>query len=167
MLLGSTKADLDTLLGKPTLARNVLGLNASGEKAYAYAQGDFEILTGFLHGIARYCAVLRRRGPNQELTPVELAAALALNAPASLWTQDAPASPKKTASAPRRKPATEPRLTTYFTYVERDPKNKDRVLREIRGWMHDGKPYAFFHLAALDGQPPLLVSEWGVHQALG
>lgn len=165
MLLGSSKSEVDRLLGRPVMARSVLGLK--GEKAWAYGQGDFEILVGYLNDIARYCAMKRRRGPNTELTPAELAGALAFNAPASLWTIEIPDAPKKPATPPRRKPATESHPTSYLAYVERDPKAKDRVLREIRGWMPGGKPYAFFFLPALDGQPPILPSEWGVRQALG
>lgn len=165
MLLGSSKTDVDLLLGKPVLAHNVLGL--AGEKAWTYAQGDFAITVGYLNDIARYCAMKRRRGPGTEFTPAELAGVLAFNAPASLWTLEVPEAPKKPAAPPRRKPATETRPTTYLSHVEKDPKVKDRVLREIRGWMPGGKPYAFFFLPALEGQPPILASEWGVHQALG
>ena len=165
MLLGSTKAELDRLLGKPVMARNVLGL--PGEKSWSYAQGDFEIVVGFLNDIARYTAVKRRRGPNTQLSPAELAGVLSLNAPASLWTVETPETPKKPSAPARRKTATEPRVPTYFSHVEKDPKVKEKVIREVRGWMPGGKPYAFFYLPALDGQPPLLVSEWGVDQALG
>jgi len=165
MLLGSTKAELDRLLGKPVMARNVLGL--PGEKAWSYARGDFEIIVGFLNGVARYCAVKRRRGPNTALTAAELGGALALNAPASLWTIETPDVPVKKMQEPRRKTKIETPPASYFTYVEKDPKVKDKVLHEIHGWMPGGKPYAFFTLPTLDGQPPLLVSEWGVHQTLG
>lgn len=165
MLLGSPKSEVDRLLGKSLLARNILGL--SGEKAWTYTQGDFEIIVGCLNDIARYCAIKRRKGPNTELSPAELDGALALNAPAGLWTKEIPKAPKPRANPPRRKPATEPHFTTYLSYIERDPKAKDRILREIRGWMPGGKPYAFFFLPAWEGQPPVLASEWGVNQALG
>jgi len=165
MLLGSTKAELDRLLGKPVMGRNVIGL--PGEKAWSYARGDFEILVGFLNDVARYNAVKRRRGPNTALTSSELGGALALNAPSSLWTIETPDVPLKKAPEPRRKTKTESLPASSFTYVEKDPKVKDKVLREIHGWMPGGKPYAFFYLPTLDGQPPLLVSEWGVHQTLG
>ncbi len=165
MLLGSTKTEIDRLLGKSVMAPSVLGLR--GEKAWSYTQGDFEIVIGFLNDLARYSAVKRRRGPNTEFSPPELAGALSLNAPASLWTVETPEAPKKPAAQPRRKAATEPRFPSYFSYVEKDPKLKEKVIREVRGWMPGGKPYAFFFLPALNGELPLLVSEWGVAQALG
>jgi len=165
MLLGSSKAELDRLLGKPVMARTMLGL--PGEKAWSYTWGDFEIVVGFLNDIARYSAVKRRRGPNSPFTPAELAGILALNAPASLWSIEIPEAPVRKATEPRRKSKIEESPTAYFSLVEKDPKVKDKVLREIRGWMPGTKPYAFFYLPAYEAQPPLLVSEWGVNQALG
>lgn len=165
MLLGSTKAELDKLLGKPVMARNVFG--RPGEKAFSYSQGDFRVVVGFLHDIARYVAVLRDGGPNTSFSPAELAGALSLNAPASLWTIDVPDAPKKAPPPSRRKSATPPRPTTYLTYVEPSTKKSDPVGTEIHGWMPGKEPYVFFYLPQLEGQPPLLVSEWGVQQALG
>lgn len=165
MLVGSTKAELDRLLGKPVMARTVLGL--PGEKAWSYPWGDFEIVVGFLNELARYNAVKRRRGPNTPLSPAELAGALALNAPASLWSMEVPEAPAKKTPEPRRKMKVEEPPTTYFSYVEKDPRVKEKMLRELQGWMPGNQPYAFFYQPALDGQPPLLVSEWGVNQALG
>lgn len=165
MLLGSSKASLDKLFGKPVMARSVLGL--PGEKVWSYPWGDFEVVVGFLNDIGRYAAVKKRRGPNTALTPAELSGALALNAPASLWTLEVPDAPAKKTPEPRRKPRIDEAPTTYFSHVEKDPKSKDKVLSEIRGWMPGNKPYAFFFQPALDGQPPVLVSEWGVNQALG
>ncbi len=165
MLLGSTKAELDRLLGKPVMAQNVLAL--PGEKACSYPWGDFEVVVGFLNDLARYNAVKRRRGPNTPLSPAELAGALALNAPASLWSVEVPEVPVKKSPEPRRKTKVEEKPAAYFSYVEKDPKVKEKVVRELRGWMPGNQPYAFFYQPSFDGQPPLLVSEWGVHQALG
>jgi len=165
MLLGSTKAELDRLLGKPVMARNIFGL--PGEKAFSYSQGDFRVVVGFLHNIARYAAVVRDGGPNTNFTPAELAGALALNAPASLWTIEVPDAPKKAPPATRRKSATPPVPTSYLKYDEPSTKKKGPVETEIYGWMPGNEPYAFFYLPHLEGQPPLLASEWGVHQALG
>lgn len=165
MLLGSTKAELDRLLGKPVMARNLFGL--PGEKAYSYPQGDFRVVVGFLHDLARYAAVVRDGGPDTSLTPAELAGALALNAPASLWAIEVPDAPKKPAPATRRKPATSPRPTSYLRYVEPSTKKNGPVETEIHGWMPGNEPYVFFYLPHLAGQPPLLASEWGVHQGLG
>jgi hypothetical protein len=59
MLLGSTKPETDRFLGKPVMARNIFGL--TGEKAFKYRQGDFDVVVGFLNDLARYCASVRRR----------------------------------------------------------------------------------------------------------
>ncbi len=165
MLLGSTKSEIDRLLGKPLMARNIFGL--VGEKAFKYRQGDFDIVVGFLNEIARYCATVRRNGPLKELSSSELAIVLSLNAPASLWTIEAPETPAKTTAKGKAVKSTQPVRTTYLRYVERDPKVKEKVLCEIHGWMPARKAYAFFCLPALDGQPPLLASEWAVNQSLG
>jgi hypothetical protein len=147
------------------MARNVFGL--PGEKAFSYSQGDFRIVVGFLNSLARYAAVVRDRGPNTKLTPAEIAGALALNAPPRLWNIETPDAPKKSSKPPRRKTATPPSPTTYFSYVEKSPKKTNLGTSEIHGWMPGTEPYAFFYLPHLDGQSPLLVSEWGVQQALG
>jgi hypothetical protein len=168
MLLTSNKSDIDRLLGKPLMSRNIFGL--AGERAFKYRQGDFDIVVGFLNEVARYCASVRRSGPLKELSPSELAIVLSLNAPAALWTvemSEAPAKAARTTARGRAAKSTPPLRTTYLRYVERDPKIKDKVLFEIQGWMPARKAYAFFCLPAMDGQPPLLASEWAVNQALG
>lgn len=175
MMLGSTKAEVDRLLGTPLMAKNLLGLTHAGEKAYRYRQGSFDVVVGFLGGIARYMAVVRARGPQVPLSPSELSAALALNAPASEWVMEAsPTPPKKTASSTSASKSSKsavkggrPVSSVYLSHIERDPKAKDRVLREMFGWASASSPYAFFHLPALSGQPPVLPDEWAVHQALG
>jgi hypothetical protein len=165
MLLGSTKPEIDRLLGKPLMARNVFGL--TGEKAFKYRQGDFDVVVGYLNDIARYCATVRQGGPVKELSPSELSIVLSLNAPAALWTIEVSEAPAKTSAKGKAVRTTQPLRTTYLSYVERDPKLKDKVLREIHGWMPARKGYAFFCLPAMEGHPPLLASEWAVNQALG
>jgi hypothetical protein len=165
MLLGSTKPEIDRFLGKPLMARNIFGL--AGEKAFKYRQGDFDVVVGYLNDLARYCAAVRRSGPLKEPSPSELSIVLALNAPAALWTIQVAEAPVKTPAKGKAIKATQPLRTTYLSYVERDPKVKDKVLREIQGWMPARKAYSFFCLPAIEGQPPLLASEWAVNQALG
>ena len=165
MLLGSTKPEIDRFLGKPLMARNIFGL--TGEKAFKYRQGDFDVVAGFLNDVARYCASVRRSGPLRELSSPELSIVLSLNAPAALWSVQVSEAPAKTAPKGKAPKATQPMRTTYLRYVERDPKIKDKIVSEIIGWMPARKAYAFFCLPALNGQPPLLASEWAVNQALG
>ncbi len=172
MLLGSKKPEVDRLLGAPLMAKNLLGLNHAGEKAYRYRQGSFDVIVGFLGGVARYVAVVRTKGPLVPLSPAELSSALALNAPAAEWIlESVPPTPKKTATSSKsaRTPLKggRPVASVYLSHIQRDPKAKDRVLRELFGWASGTSPYAFFHLPAIEGQPPLLPDEWAVHQALG
>ena len=166
MLLGSTKPEIDRFLGKPVMARNIFGL--TGERAFKYRQGDFDVVVGFLNDLARYCASVRRSGPLKELSPAELSMVLSLNAPAALWSVEVSEAPAKSASKGRStKAASQPLRTTYLRYVERDPNIKEKIVCEIVGWMPARKAYAFFCLPARDGQPPLLATEWAVNQALG
>ena len=165
MLLGSTKAETDRFLGKPVMARNIFGL--TGEKAFKYRQGDFDVVVGFLNDLARYCASVRRSGPLRELSPPELYMVLSLNAPAALWSVEISEAPAKTAPRGKSAQATRPLRTTYLRFVDRDPNIKEKVVCEIVGWMPARKAYAFFCLPARDGQPPLLATEWAVNQALG
>jgi hypothetical protein len=165
MLLGSKKPEIDGLLGKPIMARNIFGL--SGEKAFRYRQGDFDVVVGYLNEFARYCATVRRSGPLKELSSSELAIVLSLNAPATLWTVEVPEASAKTSAKGKAVKTTPPLRTTYLRYVERDPKVKEKILCELLGWMPARKAYAFFCLPAKEGQPPLLASEWAVNQALG
>ena len=165
MLLGSTKTETDEFLGKPVMARNIFGLTE--ERAYKYHQGDFDVVVGFLNDRARYCASVRRSGPLKELSPPELSMVLSLNAPAALWSVELSGAPVKTAPKGRSTKATQPLRTTYLRYVKRDPNIEEKVVCEIVGWMPARKAYAFFCLPALEGQPPLLASEWAVNQALG
>ena len=165
MLLGSTKPEIDRFLGKPLMARNVFGL--TGEKAFKYRQGDFDVVVGFLNDLARYCASVRRSGPLKELSRSELSIVLSLNAPASLWSVEVSEAPARAALKGRSTKSIQPLRTTYLRYVERDPNIPGKVLCEIVGWMPPRKAYAFFCLPARDGQPPLLATEWAVNQALG
>jgi len=165
MLLGSAKPEIDRLLGKPLMARNVLGL--VGERAFRYRQGDFDVVVGYLNDIARYCATVRRSGPLKDLSPSELSVVLSLNAPAALWSIEISETPARTSPKGKAIRTTQPAQTTHLRYVDRDPKTKDKVLCEIQGWMPSRKSYVFFCLPAMEGQPPLLASEWAVNQALG
>ena len=173
MLLGSDKASIDRRLGKPVMAQNVLGMAHAGEKAWLYRHGAFEIIIGYFNDIARYLVVRRTSGPRVPLAPSELAAALAINAPASLWVieQGAIPEPPRTAAESRRK-KTPAKLnpagpTTYFTYVENNGGPKGAVTRELFGFMPSDEAFAFFSLPVLEDQPPLISSEWEVRQKLG
>ncbi|GAB4178428.1 MAG: hypothetical protein Fur0032_18930 [Terrimicrobiaceae bacterium] len=170
MILGARKPSIDKLLGRPAMAGNLLDMTVAGEKAFLYSMGPFELIVGYFGDVARYMAIRRKQGPRARLTPTELAAALALNAPAVLWTSQPGEIPAQTGKSTTKKSAAakvSARLpTTYFSFVERDPKVKEKVLREILGWQPSEGAYAFFYLPALEGALPLVPAEWAVHQKL-
>jgi hypothetical protein len=166
MILGRSKTEVDRLLGRGALARNIVGLD--GEKSYGHAVGDFEFVVGYLDGVARYWAAKRRRGPLVPFTSSEMASLLALEAPAGLWKTEergGPAPAARTTKPVRRQSARPPSLS--FLLTERDPKIKDRIVREVLGFAPGGAPYAFFFLPVTEGGRPMLVTEWAVQKALG
>ena len=66
-LLLQTKQDAETHFGKKaTIAPNLLGMVAQGEKAFGFLTGDmtegFDITVGFFNGKARYIALKKRTG---------------------------------------------------------------------------------------------------------
>lgn len=164
MILGASKEQVESRLGRPQLGRSLLDM--PGEKAWSWRVGDFEMTVSFLDGIARAMAVRRRSGPHTALTPAELAGVLALNAPAALWTIQAepqaptPSSKSSKARGPVKINAKGP--SRYFTLAERDSKSKDRVVREIFGFSPAGAPFAFFYLPAAGDAVPVLPSEAAV-----
>lgn len=170
MILGARKPAIDKMLGRPAMAGNLLDLTSAGEKASLYSMGPFELIVGYFGEVARYMAIRRRQGPRSRLTPTEMAAALSLNAPAALWTSqpgEAPQTPAKSTTKKTASTKAGPKSpTTYFSYVERDPKVKEKVTTELLGWQPAEGPYAFFYLPALDGAPPIIPAEWAVHQKL-
>lgn len=125
-------------------------MTLSGEKACSYQQGGDEIIVGFIKDVARYMAVVRRRGPLVRFSPAELASILSLNASPSLWKKEiqeigsAPAKSSKTSS--KRIPASRP--------------------PSILGWQPGDKPFVFFFLPAWPDQPPILLNEWQVSKAI-
>lgn len=167
MLLGSGKAEVESALGKSSIARSLLDM--PDEKVSAHRVGPFDVTVSYIGGLARAMAVRRSTGPQTPLAFPELSAALAINAPAALWEIKSfgPAEKTKTASKAASAPRAVSPPTTYFSFAERDPKNKEKVGAEIFGWMPGDKSYAFFFLPALAGQPHVLASEWAVRGKLG
>lgn len=161
-LLGSSKADVDKLLGRPVMARGLLGMTAQGEKAYAYAQAGDHLIVGFFNGVARYLAVVRKSGPKTPFSSAETASILALNGSPSLWKSEPSASKAQAAAKPAKvvKKSISPALpTTYFSLALSG--------RDIVGWQPGDKPFLFFLLPAHPGHPHLLLNEWQVARAIG
>lgn len=164
MLLGSTKADVDKLLGRPVMARSVFGMTQRGEKTYGYPQPADNIIVGFFDDVARYMAVVRNKGPHTAFSPAEISSLLVLNAPPENWkreTADQRPAPK-TAKATKKAISPAP-PSFYYSSVQKD---KTRTI-DILGWQPGASPFFLFFLPAWPGQPPLILSEWQVEKALG
>ena len=73
------------------IGRSLLGV--PGEEVWAWKVGDFDLLVSFLGDTARAMAVKRNGGPKTALSPSEISAVLALNAPAALWSIQSEAPP--------------------------------------------------------------------------
>jgi len=144
------------------MARGLLGQTASGEKAYAYSQAGDDLIVGFLGGVARYLAVVRKSGPKSRFSPAETASILALNAPASKWKSEKSVprlpTPAKGSKTPRKTISPET-PSTYFSLSDDG--------REIVGWQPGDKPFLFFLLPSFPGQPHLLLNEWQVARSIG
>lgn len=161
VVLGSSKQVVDALLGKPVMARGLLGMTAQGEKAYTYPQAGNDIIVGFFDDAARYLAVIRTKGPKTEFSPAEMSSILALNGPVGSWKSEqsqAPA-PAGKSSKPTKKSVPAEIPSTYFTLSDKD--------RQILGWQPGGKPFVFFLQPSYPGQPHILLNEWQVERAIG
>lgn len=164
MLLGSSKADVDKLLGRPVMARAVFGMTQRGEKAYAYPQPADNIVVGFFDDVARYMAVVRNKGPHSAFSPAEVASLLALNAPQESWKREVadPRPAPKTAKTAKKVVSPTPPSVYYFS----TGKDKSRGI-DILGWQPGGSPFLIFLLPAWPGQPPLILNEWQAEKSLG
>lgn len=158
VVLGSSKATVDALLGSPVMARGLLGMSAQGEKAYSYPQAGDDIVVGFFGDVARYLAVIRAKGPKTGFSPGEINSILALNGPPDAWKSEQPQTVAGKAK-PAKKPASPDAPATYYSLSDRD--------REIIGWQPGNKPFMFFLLPSYPGQPHILLNEWQVGRAIG
>ena len=160
MLLGSSKADVDSQLGLPLMASSVLDMTSRGEKAYTYAHGADNIVVGFFDNVARYMAVIHSLGPKCGFSPAEMSSILSLNAPSALWKKET--ADEASGTKPTKRPnATSPLPSTYYSFS--DPKLKTEIL----GWEPGGRPFTFFLVPSWPGQLPLVLNEWQVTKALG
>lgn len=159
-VLGSSKTAVEAMLGSSVMARALLGMTARGEKAYSYAQPGEEIIVGFFSDVARYMAVVRRKGPLVGFSPAEMASILALNAPPAEWTSESaarPAAPPPKSAKATRKATLPPRPDTYFR----------ASAKGFLGWQPGEKAFAFFFSPSHPGQPPILLNEWMIERAIG
>ena len=160
VLLGANKASVEALLGRPVMARSLLGMTAQGEKACAYPQAGDDVIVGFFDDVARYLAVVRKRGPRTGFSPAEMASILALNGAPADWKAEKPVRTQaKTSQAAKKTAPPDQNPTTYFSLSGND--------RHVIGWQPGDKPFVFFLLPAYPGQPHLLLNEWQIARAIG
>lgn len=143
-LLLQTKQQAEKHFGKKaTMAVNLLGMVAQGEKAFGFLTGDmsqgFDITVGFFNERARYIAFKKRTG-----TPWgegDLRAALMQIGRYSDWSV---------------KPGSD-----FFDYVEKPGKE---IVAEATGWQTPKRRYAFAYVANVAGQIGLLPDKTAVDQ---
>ncbi|MEI6070202.1 MAG: hypothetical protein WCS31_00300 [Verrucomicrobiae bacterium] len=159
-VLGSSKASVDALLGRPVMARSLLGMTAQGEKAYSYSQAGDDIVVGFFDDVARYLAVIRKSGSKPGFSPAEMASILALNGAPADWKSEKSEDPAqaKTTKVPK-KTISPAQPATYFSFSDKD--------RDVIGWQPGDKPFVFFLLPSYPGQPHILLNEWQIARAIG
>lgn len=159
VVLGSGKPVVDELLGHPVMAGSLLGMTAQGEKAYSYPQAADDIVVGFFDNVARYLAVIRKRGPKTGFSPAEISSILALNGPPGLWKSEKEEAPPIKPSKPPKKTISPDLPSTYFSLSDKD--------RHIIGWQPGNKPFVFFLLPSHPNQPHILLNEWQVGRTIG
>jgi hypothetical protein len=165
MILLEKPETIEAIFGKSAPHRMVLGFNRI-EQARQYPLGASTLVVGYINGIARYLAVLKKDGPKTPFTVVELEGVLNLVAPSSLWKETtAPKEPVAVRPAnPRRRTTKPSQPTRYFKYVDKDAKS-NAVNFEVLAWLPGEDAYAFCYIPS--GTPPLFVTEHQVHNALG
>lgn len=145
-ILLQTKPDAETHFGKKaTMAPNLLGMVAQGEKAFGFITGDlsegFEITVGFFSGKARYVAFQKRTG-----TPWgegDLRAALMQIGKYSNWSV-------KTNS-------------DYFDYAEKAGK---KIAAEATGWQSPRRRYVFAYVPDVAGEVGLIPDKSAIDQKI-
>lgn len=135
-------------------------MTAQGEKAHAYPQTGDDVIVGFFDDVARYLAVVRKRGPKTGFSPAEMSSILALNGPLDRWKSEttAPVAPAKTSKGIRKTVSSEV-PTTYYSL--------SGSVRHVIGWQPGDKPFVFFLLPAHPNQPHILLNEWQIARAIG
>ncbi len=143
-LLLQTKQDAETQFGEnATIAPNLLGMVAQGEKAFGFLTGDmsqgFEITVGFFNGKARYAAFKKRTGT--QWGEGDLRAALMQIGNYSNWAV---------------KPSSE-----FFDYVE---KSGRKITAEATGWQTPQRHYCFAYIPDVPGEIGLLPDKTAIDQ---
>jgi hypothetical protein len=143
-LLLQTKQDAEKRFGKKaTMAPNLLGMVAEGEKAYGFLTGDmsegFEITIGLFNGKVRYAAFKKRSGTTWG--EGDLRAVLMQIGKYSNWSV---------------KPGAD-----FFDYVEKNGKD---IVAEATGWQTPRRRYALVYVADVPGEIGLLPDKTAIDQ---
>lgn len=143
-ILLQTKQQVEAHFEKQaTIAPNLLGMVAQGEKAYSFLTGDmtqgFDITVGFFNDKARYIAFKKRTG--RPWTEGDLRATLSQIGRYSDWTFKAG--------------------SDYFDYTE---KQGDQVVAEATGWQTPLRKYDFAYVPTVPGQIGLLPDKTALDQ---
>jgi hypothetical protein len=143
-ILLQSKQDAEIHFGKKsTMAPNLLGMVAQGEKAFGYLTGDmsegFEITIGFFNGKARYVAFHKRTGATWN--EGDLRGALMQIGKYSDWSVKAG--------------------SDYFDYNEKAGKE---VVAEATGWQTPRRRYAFAYIPDVAGEIGLIPDKTAIDQ---
>ena len=143
-ILLQDKQEAETHFGKKaTMALNLLGMVAQGEKAFGFLTGDmnqgFEITVGFFNGKARYVAFQKRTGA--PWSEGDLRASLMQIGKYSNWSV-------KSAS-------------DFFDYSEKAGKE---VAAEATGWQTPRRRYAFAYIPEVPGEIGLVPDKTAIDQ---
>jgi hypothetical protein len=143
-ILLQSKQDAEIHFGKSaTIAPNLLGMVAQGERAFAYLTGDmsqgFQITVGFFNEKARYVAFQKRTGTMW--SEGDLRVALAQIGKYSDWSV-------KSGS-------------DYFDYAEKVGKE---IVAEATGWQTPNRRYAFAYIPDVAGEIGLVPDKAAIDQ---
>src|SRR3954453_17448079 len=143
-LLLQTKADAEIHFGKKaTMAPNLLGMVAQGEKAVGFLTGDmsegFEVTLGVFEDKVRYAAFAKRSGT--AWGEGDLRAVLMQVGKFSNWSVKS--------------------SSDYFDYEEKKDK---AVVAEASGWQTPRRNYVFIYVADVPGEIGLLPDKTAIDQ---
>ena len=146
-LLLQTVQDAEVHFGqKATMAPNLLGMVAQGERAFGFLTGDmsegFAVTVGTFNGRIRYAAFNKRTG--EAWGEGDLRAVLAQIGPYANWTLE--------------------KNADFFDYEEK--KNKT-VIAEATGWQSPHRRYAFAYIPDVAGEVGLVPDRDAIDRKFG
>lgn len=143
-LLLQSKQDAEKRFGKKaTMAPNLLGMVAEGEKAFGFLTGDmsegWEVTIGIFNAKVRYAAFKKRSGT--AWVEADLRAVLQQVGKYSNWAVKAG--------------------SDFFDYTEKDGKE---IVAEATGWQTPKRRYAFVYVADVPGEIGIMPDKTAIDQ---